>query len=231
MMKNASKPAAKKTAAKKPAATADHADDQLGKAPVGQDAGSTAGDDRQGSETVSEGVTVSTANPNPKAAADASGISAGTGEAAPVTAAPPASSPAGTLSTDNPPRAMTEGGAGHSPAGPAGGDIDLDQLLAGGVAGLAALGPNALDQLGKNLDTVEADFRKRFPKWSAAVDAWTAHNEETPSGLRITSKHEGFRRAGIAHSKRATEHPIETFSGPEQMEALFAEPNLTVELI
>lgn len=45
--------------------------------------------------------------------------------------------------------------------------------------------------------------------------------------LRITAKLDGFRRAGIAHSSSAVDHPISTFS-EEQIEALKGEPNLVV---
>ncbi|WP_027143149.1 HI1506-related protein [Mesorhizobium sp. WSM3626] len=92
---------------------------------------------------------------------------------------------------------------------------------------------DALDALGgqgEHLDT-EAEFRARFPRMSAELDAWKAENgDQLPAGLRIRSKLDGFRRAGIAHSKAPVEHQIGAFKGPEQLEALFAEPNLKVEL-
>lgn len=47
--------------------------------------------------------------------------------------------------------------------------------------------------------------------------------------IRITSKREGFRRCGIAHSKTPTEYPIDKFS-KEELKALEAEPNLVVEV-
>ncbi|ESY42054.1 hypothetical protein X747_14860 [Mesorhizobium sp. LNJC384A00] len=93
---------------------------------------------------------------------------------------------------------------------------------------------DALDALagqGEHLDT-EAEFRSRFPRMSAALNAWKAeHGDELPSGLRIRSKLDGFRRAGIPHSKAPVEHQLGAFKGPEQLEAIFAEPNLVVELI
>lgn len=46
--------------------------------------------------------------------------------------------------------------------------------------------------------------------------------------LRITSKQEGFRRAGIAHSTQATVHPIDKFS-KDQVATLKADPMLVVE--
>lgn len=47
--------------------------------------------------------------------------------------------------------------------------------------------------------------------------------------IRITAKIEGFRRAGIAHSRTPTDHADDAFS-EEQMEQLFNEPNLIIEL-
>ncbi len=43
----------------------------------------------------------------------------------------------------------------------------------------------------------------------------------------ITSKSEGFRRAGIAHASTPTEYPDDAFT-PEQLAALQAEPMLSV---
>lgn len=48
------------------------------------------------------------------------------------------------------------------------------------------------------------------------------------NGLRITSAREGFRRAGRAWSKQATEIPLEGLSD-DDIAALKAEPMLTVE--
>lgn len=47
--------------------------------------------------------------------------------------------------------------------------------------------------------------------------------------IRITSKKDGFRRAGIAHSKEPTEYQDDRFSKAE-LKQLKAEPNLTVEI-
>lgn len=46
--------------------------------------------------------------------------------------------------------------------------------------------------------------------------------------IRITSKREGFRRCGIAHSKTPKEYPDDKFT-KEQLAALKAEPMLMVE--
>jgi hypothetical protein len=48
--------------------------------------------------------------------------------------------------------------------------------------------------------------------------------------IRITSKVEGFRRAGMAHSTKPQEYPDHKFS-KEQIAALQAEPMLKVEII
>lgn len=50
------------------------------------------------------------------------------------------------------------------------------------------------------------------------------------SFIRITARRDGFRRAGIAHPARPTEHPAERFSA-EQLAQLQAEPMLVVELV
>lgn len=48
--------------------------------------------------------------------------------------------------------------------------------------------------------------------------------------IRITSKVDGFRRAGVAHSKQATEYADNVFT-KEQLKALQDEPMLVVEII
>lgn len=48
------------------------------------------------------------------------------------------------------------------------------------------------------------------------------------TGLRITSRREGFRRAGLAHPTTATEHALSDFS-PAQLAQLLGEPELEVE--
>lgn len=45
--------------------------------------------------------------------------------------------------------------------------------------------------------------------------------------LIITSKHEGFRRCGVAHPAAPTEYPDDAFT-PEQIAILQAEPMLTI---
>ena len=48
--------------------------------------------------------------------------------------------------------------------------------------------------------------------------------------IRITAKKDGFRRAGVAHSKEPQEYPDDRFSEKERA-ALQAEPNLVVEIV
>lgn len=48
--------------------------------------------------------------------------------------------------------------------------------------------------------------------------------------VRIKSKKEGFRRAGIAHSTKPTDHPFERFCA-RQLKALADDPMLDVEII
>ena len=48
--------------------------------------------------------------------------------------------------------------------------------------------------------------------------------------IEITSKREGFRRAGVAHSVQPTSWPDDAFT-KEQLEALRVEKNLQVKVI
>ncbi|MBZ9678899.1 HI1506-related protein [Mesorhizobium sp. ES1-1] len=119
-----------------------------------------------------------------------------------------------TTSANNPPVSEDQGGAGN-PAGSA-----------------ESFTLEGLSDLEKRLGKAEAEFRSKYPLMAAAIDAWQAKNSgEVPNGLRIVSKVDGFRRGGIAHSKMPVEHLMEAFQGPEQIEALFAEPNLVVGFI
>lgn len=105
----------------------------------------------------------------------------------------------------------------------------VDQGGAGNTAGSA--GSLAVEDCAIWLDGGEAEFRARFPRLAAAIDAWQATGAPAPTAVRIRSKVEGFRRAGIAHSKMPVEHQLGAFLKPEHLEALFAEPNLVVEFI
>lgn len=61
-------------------------------------------------------------------------------------------------------------------------------------------------------------------------EAASAASGETQgfNGLRVTAKTEGFRRAGRAWSRQATEIPLDGLSEAD-VAALMAEPMLTVE--
>ena len=50
---------------------------------------------------------------------------------------------------------------------------------------------------------------------------------DTPA-VRVASRRDGFRRAGMAHPLGPVEHPAGTFS-PEQLEALMRDPMLIVD--
>lgn len=124
----------------------------------------------------------------------------------------------------------TAGAAEPIAADQAGADSDplVDKLIEAGAAASAG-------QLGEINDYLKAEqdkFRAAYPKLSAAIDAWQASGKPAPTAVRIISKIDGFRRAGIAHPKNGVVHPIETtFKEPDQLEALFAEPNLLVEFV
>lgn len=111
----------------------------------------------------------------------------------------------------------------------AGADNDplVDKLIAAGAAASA----EQMGEIGDYLKAEQDKFRTAYPKLSAAIDAWQAKGGPQPTAVRIVSKIDGFRRAGIAHSKEPREHPMESFAAPEQLEALLAEPNLIVEFI
>ncbi|WP_082407356.1 HI1506-related protein [Mesorhizobium sp. 1M-11] len=141
-------------------------------------------------------------------------------EGATAAAAKPTAAPA-----TNTPESEDQGGAGD-PAGPAG-DLSVDQQIKAGRAASA----EQLDRIGDFLKAEQDKFRAAYPKLSAAIDAWQAKGGPRPTAVRVVSRVDGFRRANIAHSKEAVEHPVESFRLPEQLEALFAEPNLVVEFV
>ncbi|MGO4558319.1 hypothetical protein [Mesorhizobium sp. 2RAF21] len=78
----------------------------------------------------------------------------------------------------------------------------------------------------------KGEFRTFFPKLTAAIEAWQASGvAEPPTGLRIVATVDGFRRCGLTHSKSGTNHPLEAFPSPVQLEQLFSEPNLVVSFV
>lgn len=80
-----------------------------------------------------------------------------------------------------------------------------------------------------DIQTAAAEAAAKWPRFFAASEAWkAAHPGVLPTVMRITSKVEGFRRAGMAHPKATVDHPIGTFDA-DQTEQLLGEPNLKVE--
>lgn len=79
------------------------------------------------------------------------------------------------------------------------------------------------------------DFESRFPLTAAALAAWAETREGAVSAselnVRISARREGFWRAGMMHGVQPVDHPISAFRLPEQLEALLAEPMLSVELV
>ncbi|MFH1796271.1 MAG: HI1506-related protein [Pseudomonadota bacterium] len=76
-----------------------------------------------------------------------------------------------------------------------------------------------------------AEALAKYPLFFAASEAWkAAHPGTLPTLIRIASKVEGFRRAGMAHSKAPADHSIFDFD-PDRIEMLLGEPNLKVEFV
>ncbi|MGP4671741.1 HI1506-related protein [Agrobacterium salinitolerans] len=75
------------------------------------------------------------------------------------------------------------------------------------------------------------DFERDFPLSFALLFSFTEiRSMENPPLVRVTSKRDGFRRAGIAHSSKPVDYRPGQLS-PEQLEAILAEPLLTVEVV
>ena len=124
------------------------------------------------------------------------------------------------LNVNTPSKSAADGGAGELGAGSLGGQAAgefIDRL--------------SLDQIHDALTAEQLAFRKAYPNFSAAIDAWMEKGGGEPAGLRVIAKRDGFRRAGVAHTKAPAEHPFEAFPSPELLEALFSEPMLKVELV
>lgn len=91
-------------------------------------------------------------------------------------------------------------------------------------------------QLPMLVEAVSQDeFASGFPLTAAALASWAETREQPVSALevhvRISARREGFRRAGMMHNIHPVDHPISAFRLPEQLEALLAEPMLSVELV
>jgi hypothetical protein len=77
----------------------------------------------------------------------------------------------------------------------------------------------------------EVAFRQAHPALSAALATWREANPDAPpAAIRITSRQDGFRRAGVNHPAAPVEHPADAF-GPDALELLLSEPKLTVTLV
>lgn len=71
----------------------------------------------------------------------------------------------------------------------------------------------------------------RYPLSYAFFAKWDDGDPDTmPTGLRVISKTDGFRRAGVAHSASGLTLLPGEFT-PDQLEAWLGEPELTVELV
>ena len=69
---------------------------------------------------------------------------------------------------------------------------------------------------------------RHYPLTLAAIRAYRAATPgRSPTLVQVTSKHDGFRRAGIAHAKGPTDYPAGSLS-PDQLEQLLGEPKLKV---
>lgn len=161
--------------------------------------------------------------PDPAPLGEADTATVNPADAASITAAPvpPAAAPAGPLSGDTPQEQTAEGGTGN-PAGPA-----TDAMIAEGIA---AVGPQQ-EEVASYLEEKRAEMRGEFPLLAKAIDAWLSNHDEPPVAVRIASARDGFRRAGMAHSREAVDHPVSAFADPAQLEALLAEPTLVVTFI
>lgn len=75
------------------------------------------------------------------------------------------------------------------------------------------------------------EFERHFPLSYALLSSFTeTRSMEHPPLVRVTSKRDGFRRGGIAHSSKPVDYRPGVLS-PEQLEAILAEPLLTVEVV
>lgn len=165
--------------------------------------------------------------PDPAPLGEADTATVNPADATSITAAsvPPApdleGAPAGPLSGNTPQEQTAEGGTGD-PAGPV-----TDAMIAEGIA---AVGPQQ-EEVASYLEEKRAEMRGEFPLLAKAIDAWLSNHDVPPVAVRIASARDGFRRAGMAHSREAVDHPVSAFADPAQLEALLAEPTLVVTFI
>lgn len=91
------------------------------------------------------------------------------------------------------------------------------------------------ETLGEHADSYASmtrdEFERHFPLSYALLSSFTeTRSLENPPLVRVTSKRDGFRRGGIAHSSKPVDCRLGELS-PEQLEAILAEPLLTVEVV
>lgn len=89
---------------------------------------------------------------------------------------------------------------------------------------------SSVDAAGSTIEPAP-EFDALYPLTAAAVAAFeAAHDSGAAVTVRITSARDGFRRAGLIHSRAQRDYPLIDLS-PEQVETFLADPVLTVELV
>lgn len=84
---------------------------------------------------------------------------------------------------------------------------------------------------GRYASITRDEFERDFPLSYSLLSSFTeTRSLENPPLVRVTSKRDGFRRGGIAHSSKPVDYRPGELS-PEQLEAILAEPLLTVEVV
>ncbi|NRF09371.1 HI1506-related protein [Agrobacterium pusense] len=87
------------------------------------------------------------------------------------------------------------------------------------------------EHVGGYASMTREDFQRNFPLSYALLSSFTGtRSPENPPLVRVTSQRDGFRRGGVAHSTKPVDYRPGELS-PEQLEAILAEPLLTVEVV
>ncbi|SIR43151.1 hypothetical protein SAMN05880590_1328 [Rhizobium sp. RU35A] len=73
----------------------------------------------------------------------------------------------------------------------------------------------------------EEDFAARYPLTYQAMQPFVGRQAPV---LKIVSRQDGFRRAGLVHMREAAFHEVAVLS-PDQIERLLSEPMLVAEVI
>lgn len=145
----------------------------------------------------------------------------------------PAGSPAGENRQPAPAEVIASASAG-APSGEGPGEVDTHEKVASEAGAVASAPEWPLDapQAGPgDVDESLGFLLEGCPRLLAAVRAFRAANpDRNATGVRIAAKRDGFRRCGMAHPKAPADHPADRFP-PDQLEALLAEPMLTVDLV